>query len=44
MTILDGNALAQTLRTRFKARVTALSALGHQPGLVVVLVGEDPAS
>jgi len=42
--ILDGNALAQELRASFKARVEALTAKGHQPGLVVVLVGEDPAS
>ncbi|HRE19176.1 MAG TPA: tetrahydrofolate dehydrogenase/cyclohydrolase catalytic domain-containing protein, partial [Rhodocyclaceae bacterium] len=42
--ILNGNALAQELRASFKARVEALTAKGHQPGLVVVLVGEDPAS
>src|SRR5665647_695894 len=42
--IIDGNALAQKLRTSFKERVTALSALGHRPGLAVILVGEDPAS
>lgn len=42
--IIDGKALAETLRQTFKARVEALTARGHQPGLVVILVGEDPAS
>ena len=42
--ILDGNALAQELRASFKARVEALEAKGQRPGLVVILVGEDPAS
>ncbi len=42
--IIDGNALAQDLRQSFKARVEALAAQGLRPGLVVILVGEDPAS
>src|SRR5574343_374304 len=42
--IIDGKALAEELRQSFKARVEALTAQGHQPGLVVILVGEDPAS
>ncbi len=42
--IIDGNALAQELRQSFKPRVEALAAKGHRPGLVVILVGEDPAS
>ncbi len=42
--ILDGNALAKTLREGFAARVAALAARGQRPGLVVILVGEDPAS
>lgn len=42
--IIDGNALAQELRQSFKARVDALAAKGHRPGLAVILVGEDPAS
>ncbi|MBS1191895.1 MAG: 5,10-methylene-tetrahydrofolate dehydrogenase/methenyl tetrahydrofolate cyclohydrolase [Rhodocyclaceae bacterium] len=42
--IIDGNALAQELRQSFKARVDALAAKGHRPGLVVILVGENPAS
>jgi len=42
--IIDGKALAEELRQSFKARVETLTAKGHQPGLVVILVGEDPAS
>ena len=42
--ILDGNALAQKLRADFKTRAEALAAKGIRPGLVVILVGEDPAS
>jgi len=42
--IIDGKALADELRQGFKARVEALTAKGHQPGLVVILVGADPAS
>ena len=42
--IIDGKALADELRQSFKARVEALAAKGHKPGLVVILVGEDPAS
>lgn len=42
--IIDGKALAESLRQGFKARVTTLTEKGHQPGLVVILVGQDPAS
>ena len=42
--IIDGKALAEELRQSFKARVETLAAQGHKPGLVVILVGEDPAS
>ena len=42
--IIDGKALADELRQSFKARVETLTAKGHRPGLVVILVGEDPAS
>ena len=42
--ILDGVALSQLLRAEVGARATALSAQGRQPGLAVILVGEDPAS
>ncbi|OMG52935.1 bifunctional methylenetetrahydrofolate dehydrogenase/methenyltetrahydrofolate cyclohydrolase [Azonexus hydrophilus] len=42
--IIDGKALAEELRQGFKSRVETLTAKGHKPGLVVILVGEDPAS
>lgn len=42
--ILDGNAAAAVLREELKAKVSALAAKGQQPGLAVVLVGENPAS
>ncbi len=42
--ILDGNAAAAALREELKKRVAALTAKGLQPGLAVVLVGENPAS
>lgn len=39
--IIDGKAIAATLRETIAARV---ASLGYRPGLVVVLVGDDPAS
>ena len=42
--IIDGKALAKTLRIKFRERVNTLRASGVQPGLAVVLVGENPAS
>jgi methylenetetrahydrofolate dehydrogenase (NADP+)/methenyltetrahydrofolate cyclohydrolase len=39
--IIDGKAVAAVLRARLAERVAALS---FRPGLVVVLVGDDPAS
>ena len=43
--IIDGKAFAQTLRERIAVQVAALKRdHGIQPGLAVVLVGEDPAS
>ncbi len=39
--IIDGKAFAESLRETIKAEVAALS---FQPGLAVVLVGDDPAS
>jgi methylenetetrahydrofolate dehydrogenase (NADP+)/methenyltetrahydrofolate cyclohydrolase len=40
-TLIDGKAVAATLRGALAARV---AALGFRPGLAVVLVGDDPAS
>ena len=42
--IIDGKALAKSLRIKFRERVNALRANGVQPGLAVILVGENPAS
>ncbi|MGH7658951.1 MAG: bifunctional methylenetetrahydrofolate dehydrogenase/methenyltetrahydrofolate cyclohydrolase FolD [Gemmatimonadales bacterium] len=42
--ILDGKALAATIRAEVAEEVAALRADGITPGLAVVLVGEDPAS
>lgn len=42
--ILDGKAAAQAVRAEVAQRVQRLRAHGIAPGLVVVLVGEDPAS
>ena len=41
---LDGKALSQTLRNGVGERARALTAAGRQPGLAVILVGDDPAS
>ncbi len=42
---LDGKALARTLQTDLKQRVTALQArYGRAPGLAVLMVGDNPAS
>lgn len=42
--ILDGTAVAQQIKQRVAARVAELAAQQIQPGLAVVLVGDDPAS
>ena len=43
--IIDGKAFALNLRTRIAGQVAALKeAHGLEPGLAVVLVGDDPAS
>ncbi|GGE76477.1 bifunctional methylenetetrahydrofolate dehydrogenase/methenyltetrahydrofolate cyclohydrolase FolD [Massilia psychrophila] len=42
--LIDGVLLSQQLRADIGHRATALSARGRQPGLAVILVGEDPAS
>ena len=38
--IIDGKALAAELRNALRERVRALTAVGHQPGLAVILVGD----
>jgi methylenetetrahydrofolate dehydrogenase (NADP+)/methenyltetrahydrofolate cyclohydrolase len=42
--LIDGTALARTIRADVAQRAAALTARGCQPGLAVILVGEDPAS
>jgi len=42
--IIDGNQLSQQIRHSVKERAAALTAQGKQPGLAVILVGENPAS
>ncbi|WP_199541451.1 bifunctional methylenetetrahydrofolate dehydrogenase/methenyltetrahydrofolate cyclohydrolase FolD [Paraburkholderia kururiensis] len=43
-TLIDGLALSKTLRADVAQRAAALTARGHQPGLAVILVGDNPAS
>ena len=42
--LISGTALSQHLRQDIAQRTAALSARGVQPGLAVLLVGDDPAS
>ena len=42
--LIDGNALATSIRAEVAERVARLAAIGHRPGLAVLLVGDDPAS
>ena len=42
--LLDGHALSQQIRAQVATRAAALTARGHQPGLAVILVGDDAAS
>lgn len=42
--IIDGKALAASIREEVAQRAQSLRAQGVTPGLAVVLVGEDPAS
>ena len=43
-TIIDGKAIAATIRSEIAERVVALAERGIQPGLAAVLVGADEAS
>lgn len=42
--LIDGNALAKTIRAEVAGRTAALKAKGVTPALSIILVGEDPAS
>ncbi len=44
MILLDGKALAQQMDAEFAARIEAVKAKGVVPKLVVIIVGNDPAS
>ncbi|WP_438998978.1 bifunctional methylenetetrahydrofolate dehydrogenase/methenyltetrahydrofolate cyclohydrolase FolD [Variovorax beijingensis] len=42
--LIDGNALAKTIRAEVSGRTAALKARGVDPALSIILVGSDPAS
>lgn len=42
--IINGNEIAKSIRAEIKAEVAKLKQSGIEPGLVVIIVGEDPAS
>jgi methylenetetrahydrofolate dehydrogenase (NADP+)/methenyltetrahydrofolate cyclohydrolase len=42
--LIDGRALARRVRSEYRERVARLAEGGFQPGLAVILVGDDPAS
>lgn len=44
MTLIDGKALADKMAIELKTKVDDLKSAGVTPGLVVILVGENPAS
>ncbi len=44
MNLIDGKKTAADIRSEIKERVAALKEKGVQPGLAVILVGDDPAS
>ena len=42
--LIDGKALAASIRQNLHQRVETLVQKGHRPGLAVILVGDNPAS
>jgi len=42
--IIDGKAVAESVRAALRTRVAALAARGVRPGLAAILAGADPAS
>lgn len=42
--LVNGGAVAAKIRAEFKHRTASLIAAGRQPGLAVIMVGDDPAS
>ena len=44
MTLIDGKAISQKVLAECRTELAALAAAGRQPGLAVILAGNDPAS
>lgn len=42
--IINGNEVAKSIRAELKEEISHMKAKGVTPGLVVIIVGEDPAS
>jgi methylenetetrahydrofolate dehydrogenase (NADP+)/methenyltetrahydrofolate cyclohydrolase len=42
--VISGNEVAKSIRAELKEEVSKMKASGVTPGLVVIIVGEDPAS
>ena len=42
--LIDGKAVSSAVRERVKTQAAELTAKGIQPGLAVIIVGDDPAS
>src|SRR5262249_312371 len=42
--VINGKEIVNTMREEMKAEVAALKSQGVTPGLVVIIVGDDPAS
>ena len=42
--IINGIEIAKSIRAEIKVEVAKMKAKGVEPGLVVIIVGEDPAS
>ena len=42
--IIDGKAIAKTVREEWKEHVDDLKKIGITPGLAVIIVGDNPAS
>jgi len=42
--VISGNEIAKSIRAEIKDEVARLKTAGIEPGLVVIIVGEDPAS
>jgi methylenetetrahydrofolate dehydrogenase (NADP+) / methenyltetrahydrofolate cyclohydrolase len=42
--LIDGKAVAARVKEELKSKISQLTAKGNQPGLAVVIVGDNPAS